>query len=258
MARLGVVANIQPSFVPTDARFVRDRLPPNLHPTSYCWRSLLQADVVCAAGSDAPVELPHPLLGMFDAMTRTERAAHSGPAEREAHPPLQRVFLPHEKVPFSAALWMYTVGGAYACGEEHRLGRLAAGFQADFVVLSEDVSADGTGAALLRARVDQTWVAGVRRFVRGGEVGEAMGAGLDTAASSAGELDTAAKLSGVTDPFSSGGNGPTRAAVAIGSSGCPCCVGPHFDFGSKLKMRNTRGRARGLLAADLAAWGLDE
>lgn len=38
MARMGVVANIQPSFVGTDAKWVRQRLDPDVQQTSYCWK----------------------------------------------------------------------------------------------------------------------------------------------------------------------------------------------------------------------------
>ena len=192
MAVLGVVANIQPSFVPTDARFVSQRLAASVHRTSYAWRSLLAAGVWCAGGSDAPVELPWPLLGMHDAMARAARPEGGGAAERSAAPAARGIFLPEERLdslfeqveavttapgrpgfragpgraylltthrslgsrasrgivhpasqrsgaqrrvsrrvshlkptccrlPFAAALWLYTLGGAYAIGEEATL-----------------------------------------------------------------------------------------------------------------------------------------
>ena len=99
MAALGVVANIQPSFVATDARFVSQRLAASVHRTSYCWRSLLAAGVWCAGGSDAPVELPWPLLGMHDAMARAARPEGGGAAERAAAPAARDIFLPEERLP---------------------------------------------------------------------------------------------------------------------------------------------------------------
>ena len=98
MAALGVVANIQPSFVPTDARFVSQRLAASVHRTSYAWRSLLAAGVWCAGGSDAPVELPWPLLGMHDAMARAARPEGGGAAERSAAPAACDIFLPEERL----------------------------------------------------------------------------------------------------------------------------------------------------------------
>ena len=97
MATLGVVANIQPSFVPTDARFVSQRLAASVHRTSYAWRSLLAAGVWCAGGSDAPVELPWPLLGIHDAMVRAARPEGGGAAERSTAPAASDIFLPDER-----------------------------------------------------------------------------------------------------------------------------------------------------------------
>jgi len=207
MAALGVVANVQPSFVPTDAHWVSARLAAPLRRTSYAWRSLLRAGVWVAGGSDAPVELPRPLLGIFDAMARAARPEGGGPADREAAPERQRVLLPEERLPFAAALWLYTVGGARAARREADLGALARGFLADFVVLPDDVSADPTGAALLRAEVDETWVGGQRRY------------GRATAAAAA-----AARPPELADPRGAGRNGPARQPVAVGAAGCPCCA----------------------------------
>ena len=39
-------------------------------------------------------------------MTRTERREGGGPRERELEPAAQRVFLPEERLPFAAALWL--------------------------------------------------------------------------------------------------------------------------------------------------------
>ena len=232
MAALGVVANIQPSFVPTDARFVSQRLAASVHRTSYAWRSLLAAGVWCAGGSDAPVELPWPLLGMHDAMARAARPEGGGAAERAAAPAASDVFLPEERLPFAAALWLYTLGGAYAIGEEATLGALARGRRADFVVIGErggDVTADPTGAALLLAQADETWVDGVRRYER---------AAADGAAAAGGGRGGAAMPT--ADPNSAGRHGPKRAPAAIGAGGCPCCFGQVFaDALKRAKARRT-------------------
>ena len=252
MAARGAVANVQPSFVPTDARFVVERLPPAAHPVSYCWRSLLEAGVWVCGGSDEPVELPEPLLGIFDAMTRLERPRGGGPRDRlfDGAP-----FLPRERLPFAAALWMYTIGAAYAAdafespataadtdaaspGQQPqqqpqqrrlRLGALAPGFQADFVVVDRNVAtaASDQPRSLLEARVEETWVAGKRRF------SAPPPASLSSSAAGAATVMT-------TDPMAPGKNGPTRlfgggaatsrnalmampgGFVVIGRNGCPC------------------------------------
>ena len=38
MAVLGVVANVQPSFVGTDCKWVQARIPAEVQASSYCWK----------------------------------------------------------------------------------------------------------------------------------------------------------------------------------------------------------------------------
>ena len=49
------------------------------------------------------------------------------------------VFRPSECLTFAEALWIYTVGSAYACGSEGILGEIENGFAADFVIVDRDI-----------------------------------------------------------------------------------------------------------------------
>jgi len=148
MAKLGVLASVQPQFATSDAAIAPQRLGVGSArlKSSYVWRTLRAAGVRLAGGSDAPVETPNPLEGICCAM---ENAIH-----------------PSENLSFAAALEMYTLGGAYMAFREKDLGALQAGFSADFVITNlvagvadlEDV------ATLKRARVDEVWVGGVPRY----------------------------------------------------------------------------------------------
>lgn len=73
MKRLNVVANVQPSFVPTDMEWVQKRLSQTKQEYAYVWKYLFQQGVHVAGGSDSPVETPSPLVGMYDAMFRCSR-----------------------------------------------------------------------------------------------------------------------------------------------------------------------------------------
>ncbi|RHY59923.1 hypothetical protein DYB30_004326 [Aphanomyces astaci] len=141
MAALNVVANIQPSFVVTDAAFAAKRLPPALLPYSYCWQKMTRAGVVCAGGSDAPIETSNPFQGMYDAMHR--RAPLDDPRECFA--------FPH-------ALQLYTLN------EEARLGELAPGFQADFVVVKYDLVANDASKLLANDLLQRVFVQGIERY----------------------------------------------------------------------------------------------
>lgn len=62
--------------------WVEERLEKQVIPYSYAWKTLRVRGVVCAGGSDAPVEPPNPFLGMFAAIYRPKRAlpSRSSPA----------------------------------------------------------------------------------------------------------------------------------------------------------------------------------
>lgn len=129
MSRHGVIANIQPSFVPTDMRWVLDRMS---HPQqlryAYAWRTLLQAGIHCAGGSDAPIEDASPFLGIYDAVHRSNR--HRLPPECTSE---VTVFRPEESLTLIEAVAIYSEGGSYAAGYEDVWGRIAVGAVADFV-----------------------------------------------------------------------------------------------------------------------------
>ena len=56
------IADIQPRFVVSDYPWIMDRLGEEREKNLYAWKTLLSAGVICAGGSDAPVEPFHPLL----------------------------------------------------------------------------------------------------------------------------------------------------------------------------------------------------
>jgi len=125
MNEMNVIANVQPSFVPTDMEWVEKRLTKEKQEWSYCWKTLIQQGVRVAGGSDAPVESPSPLLGMYDAMRRMSRTDG-------------RSFRPEESLTFSQALAIYTLEGAYACGAEEELGSIENGYIGDCVLVEDD------------------------------------------------------------------------------------------------------------------------
>lgn len=127
-----VIANVQPSFVPTDMRWVENRgLLKEQHDYAYAWKTLLQSNIHVAGGSDAPIESFSPFLGMFDAMFRQGRGADCDVVFRQA-----------ECLTFAEALYIYTKGGAYAAKCEHVLGSIEVGFAADLVLVNNEILHD--------------------------------------------------------------------------------------------------------------------
>ncbi len=70
MARLGVTASIQPAFLQSETDWLVKRLGPDRMGLAYPFRSLLEAGVPLLGGSDSPVELPDPAVGMNAAVDR--------------------------------------------------------------------------------------------------------------------------------------------------------------------------------------------
>ncbi|TMW55787.1 hypothetical protein Poli38472_010669 [Pythium oligandrum] len=151
MQTQGVIGNIQPSFTITDAAFARKRLPESMIKYSYCWKTMMQRGIVCAGGSDAPIETCNPFQGMYDAIYRAK------PTEPD------QVFLPEECLTFEEALEIYTKNGTFAAMADHQLGQLKPGYLADFVVLRRDVTQDHK-AMLDSDLVHSVWVNGKKTY----------------------------------------------------------------------------------------------
>ncbi len=149
LAQLGVVASMQPIHCTSD-RDIADRYWGARSRTAYAWRSLRQRGTVLAFGSDAPVETLDPWQGLYAAVTR-RRPDDPRPA-----------WHPQETLTVEEALRAYTLGPAYASGEEVSRGTLAPGRLADFIVIDRDVLVEAAAdpAALLETRVLATVIGG--------------------------------------------------------------------------------------------------
>ncbi len=136
-ARLGVTASVQPAFMASETGWLEKRVGSDRLSQSYPLRTLLDAGVPLAGGSDCPVEPPHPLPGMAAARDRCGIVPAEGLTAREA-------------------LGLFTVGAARAMLEPEPL---IAGSPADFIVLDVD-PLEATPDELRSARVLATYVSG--------------------------------------------------------------------------------------------------
>ena len=82
-----------------------------------------------AFGSDAPVETPDVMQGIYAAVTRRRADGYPGPDG----------WYPEECVTVQEAVHAYTAGAAYSGCEETIKGTLTPGKLADLTVLSEDI-----------------------------------------------------------------------------------------------------------------------
>jgi hypothetical protein len=142
-ASLGVIASVQPIHATQDMDLV-DRLWGERGQGAYAFKSLLESGAALAFGSDAPVETADPLAGLYAAVTR--RRLDGRP---------EAGWYPAQRLTVEEAIRAYTMGAAYAAGQEHLAGSLTPGKFADFVVLSRDVLR-GPPEVITQARVLQT------------------------------------------------------------------------------------------------------
>jgi predicted amidohydrolase YtcJ len=127
MQRLGVVASVQPFHAVAD-RDLAQRYWGRRYKRAYAYRTMQQMGIPLALGSDSPVETFDPLRILYAAILRNDPAT-----------PERSAWLPEQALPMVQALWGYTLGAAYAAGEEHDKGSLTAGKLGDAVVLREDL-----------------------------------------------------------------------------------------------------------------------
>jgi predicted amidohydrolase YtcJ len=94
----------------------------------YAWRSVLDAGIPLAAGSDFPVDPESPLAGLQAAVTRSDPAGRPAGGWR-----------PEQRLALEEAVRAYTGGAAYAAFEEGVGGVIRPGARADLTILEEDL-----------------------------------------------------------------------------------------------------------------------
>jgi predicted amidohydrolase YtcJ len=126
-ADVGVVASMQPVHILTDIP-AADRHWGKRSRWTYAFRSLIKSGATLAFGSDAPVETPNPIHGIYAAVAR--RRLDGTP---------DAGWYPEERLTVEETVRAYTAGAAAAVGEELTRGTLSRGSLADIAVLSRDI-----------------------------------------------------------------------------------------------------------------------
>ena len=128
MARLGIIAAVQPYHAIDDGRWDERKIGPERCLTTYAFRSLLDRGVRLAAGSDWTVAPLEPLAGIYAAVTRRTTDGK--------HPD---GWYPEQRISLEEALRAYTTEGAYAEFAEKSKGAIREGLLADLVVLDRNL-----------------------------------------------------------------------------------------------------------------------
>lgn len=138
MYELGAIASMQPTHATSDMPWAEARVGSERIQRAYAWRTMLQANIPLAFGSDFPVEQVDPLLGLHAAVTRTSPAGEPAGG-----------WYPEQKVTLDEALHAFTDGGAAAAG-------IVRGDAADLTVFDGPLAE----ATLLERRAVMTIVGG--------------------------------------------------------------------------------------------------
>lgn len=126
-AKNKIIASMQGIHCTSDAPFVVKRLgKERAQLGAYAWRSLLDAGVIVANGTDAPVEDVDPIKSFYASVTR--KREDNGLA-----------FFTEQSMTREEAVYSYTLGNAFAAFEDQDKGSLRVGKMADLVLLSENL-----------------------------------------------------------------------------------------------------------------------
>jgi predicted amidohydrolase YtcJ len=148
LARLGVIASMQPTHATSDMPWAEARVGPHRIEGAYAWRRVLDAGGRLALGSDFPVESADPRLGLHAAITRQDLAGEPAGGWRAA-----------ERLTPAEALVGFTRDAAWSLFLEQETGALEPGRRADLVVWGADPFA-GPASAIPNAAVDLTFLDG--------------------------------------------------------------------------------------------------
>jgi predicted amidohydrolase YtcJ len=144
IAELGLAVVTQPGFIYWNGDSYLKRVPPSDRPHLYALRTLMDAGILVAGSTDAPVSPPDVLTAIAAAVTRRTR--------------LGATVAPAEAISPREAFALYTSSAARVLGLEEERGMLRPGLAADIVVLSDDPFAPATD--LSSVRVLSTLIAG--------------------------------------------------------------------------------------------------
>lgn len=123
LKNLPVTIDVQPQFISSDfpQHFVLFSQKPEY---IYPFNSMLKAGLIVCGSSDAPVEDPNPLLGMYNAVTRNLNN--------------QEQLSPNECISRIEALKLYTTYANVPTYKQNR-GKIGIGYIADFTIFDSDI-----------------------------------------------------------------------------------------------------------------------
>lgn len=134
MAKLGVVADLQPAWLLLDGKTLLKQFGQERTTFFQPYRALADAGVVVGGGSDHMQKIGslrslnpyNPFLGIWTAVTRLPRG-------------LDEALHPEQRITRHEAIRLYTLNNAYLTFEEKEKGSIEAGKLADFIIIDRDL-----------------------------------------------------------------------------------------------------------------------
>ncbi len=151
LPELGTIASMQPTHCTSDMRWAEQRIGRERCKGAYAWRRILDAGGRICFGTDWPVEPLDPMRGLYSAVTR--RDIETGQPEEG--------WFPDQRLSIEEAIYLYTLGAAYAEFQEDVKGSIVPGKYADMVLVSKD---------LLRVPPEEILTAEVVLTIVGGKI----------------------------------------------------------------------------------------
>lgn len=136
----GLIISCQPPFINSEYTWLEKRLGKSRCKYTYPFRSILDAGIIMASGSDSPIEDPDIISGLHALVTRNG-------------------FVPEQCITMEEALKTYTINAAYAAFEENIKGSIKVGKLADLVILDRN--------PLQTAKKDITEIQIIETIIRG-------------------------------------------------------------------------------------------
>lgn len=147
---LNVIANVQPAFIMSDYPIVEKAVGKARTKSSYAFNSMIQKGIPVAFSSDAPIESFNIIQGIHGAVNRTDLN----------NKPVGGFNIDEGVTPLDA-LKAYTTGPSYMSFDEDVKGKIKVNYLADFVVLSQDITAVSKNK-IKETKILETYVNGIK------------------------------------------------------------------------------------------------
>jgi len=125
LKKSGLFASLQPVHIANDIPMIHKSWE-HIKEEAYAFRSMLNAGIPYAFGSDSPIETINPFMGIYSAIKRK----HLNDPQREA-------LNTKECLSVEQAIDGYTIGAAAASKSDTIKGKIASGYLADLIVLED-------------------------------------------------------------------------------------------------------------------------